>query len=205
MQRVDLRRRYGNLYRPSAKVPAMVDVPRLRFLMIEGVDPIGTPAYLDAESALVGLAHTARFGAKRSLDIVFPVMPLEALFWQADGGGVDPHVTANPYEWRLQILLPDEVSSEFIDEMRVKLAAKRDPARLSETFVRTFTEGAAVQITHIGEHSQESATADLLSRFAAERGREIVGPRHEIYLGDHTRAALEARKTVVRYGVRRAS
>ncbi|MDP2233600.1 MAG: GyrI-like domain-containing protein, partial [Actinomycetota bacterium] len=51
---------------------------------------------------------------------------------------------------------------------------------------------------------EEPATVQRLLAFAAERGYEVTGKHHEIYLGDPNRAAAEKLKTLLRYGVRKA-
>src|SRR5512135_545633 len=92
MRTLDLRKQFKSLYRPSAKVPEVVDVPELAFLMVdgrigEGETPGVSPAFKEAIQALYGAAYTLKFMAKqRKPDAVdYPVMALEAIWWVEDG------------------------------------------------------------------------------------------------------------------------
>jgi len=84
------------------------------------------------------------------------------------------------------------------------VATKKNPPRLADIRLQTFSEGPSVQILHVGPYSQEPATVARLFSFAEEHGYDITGRHHEIYLGDPNRAAAEKLKTILRYGVRKA-
>jgi hypothetical protein len=99
------------------------------------------------------------------------------------------------------IMLPDEVSAEFVDEARAKVAAKKDLPRLGDIRVQTYSEGTSVQILHIGPYSSETPTVHRLLAFAQQRGHQIAGSHHEIYLNDPTRTVPAKLKTVLRYPV----
>lgn len=204
MPDLDLKRRYAALYKPSAKVPMVVDVPPLRFLMLDGHGPYGaaSPRFTESVQALYTLAYQVKFAAKR-LDLVYPVMPLEGLYWQigADMGTApsSPEETA----WRLMILLPGEVDGDIVDATREKAIAKKGLPRLADVRVQTFSEGTCVQVMHLGPYADEPATVERLLSFATEKGLKPTGPHHEIYLSDPGRTAPEKMKTVLRYGVTR--
>lgn len=203
MELLDLNKRYGGLYKPSAKVPALVEVPPLRFLMIDGEGGVGGPAFQDAMQALYGLAYPVKFAAKKELELSYRVMPAEGLYWSDDYDGT-PGVTPVQLDrltWRLMILLPDEVPGELVEVTRATVTAKKNPPRLDEIRVQTFSEGLSVQILHIGPYADEVPTATRLHEFAAEKKLDITGVHHEIYLGDPSRSAPEKLKTILRYGV----
>ncbi len=89
MQTADLRRQWPQLYTASS-APALVDVPELSCLMIDGHgDPNTAPEYAEAVQALYSVAYTIRFALKRgtgtdSDPVDAPVMPLEGLWWVPD-------------------------------------------------------------------------------------------------------------------------
>ncbi len=204
MDVIDLRKRFPTLFKPSAKVALVVDVPPLRFLMLDGVGGVGGPAFQASMQALYGLAYPVKFAAKKRLDVAFRVPPSEGLYWDADEGPLVTPASPERTAWRLMIMLPEEVPGDLVESTREKVAAKKDLARLSDIRVQTFSEGTSVQIMHIGPYADETPTVQRLLAFAAEKGFEVAGSHHEIYLSDPNKSAPEKLKTVVRYPVRRS-
>jgi len=203
MPLLDLKSELGHLYKPSPKVPSVVDVPPLRFLMLDGVGGVGGDDFQDAIRTLYGLAYPVKFAAKKQLDLAYPVMPLEGLYSDPQGESEFTTTAAADLAWRLMILLPDAVPGELVDETRAVVAAKKDLPRLADVRVQTFSEGRSVQIMHIGPYDKETPTVNRLLAFAAEKGFAVTGLHHEIYIGDPNKAAPEKLKTVLRYGVSR--
>jgi len=197
-------RALAKLYKPDAKVPVLVDVPPLRFLQLEGAGDIGGATFQEAVAALYALAYAVKFAAKKQLSLTYKVSPLEGIYWRDDDAeGFEP-ADRSTMSWRLMIMLPDGVSGEFVETIRPKVAAKKNPPRLADIRLQTFSEGRSVQILHIGPYADETSTVQRLFRFAEEAGYNITGDHHEIYLGDPNRAVVEKLKTVLRYGVRKA-
>ena len=200
---LDLKKRYSALYKPSASAPVAVEVPPLRFLMIDGLGDVGGPDFQLSMGALYGLAYTVKFSAKKTLALSYPVMPSEGLYWDVEGGPGTPPASPASTAWRLMILLPDQVSADLVDEVRAKVAAKKDVPRLGDVRVQTYSEGMSVQVLHLGPYADETPTVGRLFAFAQERGYEVVGSHHEIYLNDPNRTAPAKLKTVLRYPVRK--
>src|SRR5690606_19273974 len=66
MQKIDHKKELKHLYNPSTKEVAIVDVPEMRFLMIDGEgDPNRAPTYAEAVEALYALAYTLKFMVKK--------------------------------------------------------------------------------------------------------------------------------------------
>jgi len=203
MEVLDIRKRLAKLYKPSARLPVLVKVPPMRFLMIDGKGGIGAEGFQDAVKALYGLAYPVKFAAKKQLHLVYPVMSLEGLYWNAEGGDDIELDDRDALSWRLMIMLPDAVGGDLVERTREKVASKKDLARLGDVRVQTFSEGPSVQILHVGPYADEAPTVRRLYEFAAEQGYEINGAHHEIYQSDPNRAAQEKLKTVLRYPVRK--
>lgn len=205
MKTFELKKMYSALYKPSAVAPVILDVPPLRFLMIDGIGDVGGSVFRESMTALYGLAYPVKFAAKKQLSLSYPVMPSEGLYWDADAGpGISP-VSADRTAWRLMLLLPDAVSSEFVDEVRDKVRVKKTLPQLDQIRVQTFSEGESVQILHLGPYAHETPNVCRLLAFAEERGYQAVGSHHEIYLNDPNKTAPEKLKTVLRYAVRKHS
>ncbi len=86
MTTLDLRKQWKHLYAPSAKKVELVDVPELKFVMLDGriepgEAPGSSPGFGEAMAALCGAAYTLKFMSKlRKEDpIDYPVMALEGL------------------------------------------------------------------------------------------------------------------------------
>jgi len=200
---IDLKKQFAALYKPSAKVPSIVEVPPFRFLMIDGIGDVGGETFQPAVQGMYALAYSTKFEAKKRLGLTYPVMPLEGLYWDPEGARDFTPDQAASLCWRLLLLLPEEVPAEFVEEVRAKVAAKKDLPRLADVRVQTFSEGTSVQIMHVGPYAEEPPTIERLLGFAEDRGYVVTGKHHEIYLGDPRRSAPEKLKTVLRYGVQR--
>ena len=202
MEKLDLRRDLKYLYQPGTKQPVIVDVPTMRFLTVDGVGGVGQSGFQQAIGALFTLGYPVRFGAKKRLEIDYPVMPLEGLYWNADGGFEFDSTRPERMAWKLMMMVPDVIPDDFIEAIRAEVAQKKDPPRLAGVRKETLTEGPSVQIMYVGPYDAETPTIQRMLAFAAEQGYEVAGAHHEIYIGDPNRAAPEKLKTVLRYGVR---
>ncbi len=101
MAALDLKKTYKHLYAPSAKASAVVDVPPMTFLMVDGAgDPNTAPDYVVAIEALYTLSYTLKFALKRE-GLDYAVMPLEGLWWAED-------MTQFRMDERTQLALDDD-------------------------------------------------------------------------------------------------
>ncbi|EHY90201.1 GyrI-like domain-containing protein [Saccharomonospora azurea] len=180
----------------------VVDVPELRYLMIDGHgDPNTSPAYVDAIEALYPLAYRLKFASKRAgRDHV--VMPLEGLWWADDMDAFTSARDKSRWHWTLMIMVPDWIDRETFAEAVDQVAATRSPRRLSEVRLDTLSEGRCVQTLHVGSYDDE---ADVLARmhheFIPAHGFALTGRHHEIYLSDARRVAPEKLRTILRQPV----
>jgi hypothetical protein len=211
MKTLDLRKRYKHLYQPSAKEPVLVQVPRLRFAMIDGAiekgsEPGKSPSFAEATQALYGISYTLKFMLKKRKTnaVDYPVMALEGLWWVEDG--VFDIAIKDNWFYTLMILQPEIVTQEIFQEGREQVRTKRgDSDSLSRLRLADFEEGLCVQIMHIGPYASEPATVERMRVFAQEHGYRdgvgLGGKHHEIYLGDPRKADPSKLKTVLRHPV----
>jgi len=207
MEKLDLRKELKYLYSPSAKKVELVDVPKFKFLMIDGaIEPGQGPgtSLLFAENmqALYNAAYTLKFMVKQRKEnpVDYPVMALEGLWWVEDGH-FDINVKDNWF-YTVMILQPDLVTpalfKEALAQMRKKKGEQPAFARLR---LESFKEGCCVQVMHIGPYAEEPATVAKMDAFAAEQGYVKTGKHHEIYLGNPLRADPAKLKTILRHPV----
>ena len=196
------------LYMPSHKHPAIVEVPELAFLMVDGRgDPNTSEQFRDAIQALYSAAYTLKFSLKKTdPERDFKVAPLEGLWWtEGEPPSLDDlRRDADSWSWTAMIAVPDTVTAEEVAGALETAARKKDLPAAPLLRLERFEEGLAAQIMYVGPYSEEAPTIERLHAWAAGQGYELRGRHHEIYLGDPRRTAPERLKTVLRHPVRPA-
>ncbi len=197
--KLDLKKELKSFYNPSAKEAATVDVPPFNFLMIDGAgDPNTAPEYVQAVEALYGVAYNLKFALKKGeMEIDYPVMPLEGLWWADDPSAFTLERKGDWY-WTMMILQPECVTQALVAEAVERVAAKKSVPAASKLRLESFHEGLAAQILHIGPWAAEGPTIARLHQYIVENGCCSAGKHHEIYLGDPRRTAPDKLKTIVR-------
>jgi hypothetical protein len=202
----DLVKLHRSLYSPSAKHPAIVEVPGLAFLMVDGRgDPNASEAYDQALEALYSVAYTLKFSLKKAdPERDFKVAPLEGLWW---GDAAAPSMAElqrerDAWNWTMMIAVPDEVTKGEVAAAADAAARRRELPAAELLRLQRLEEGLAAQIMHLGPYAEEAPTIARLHDFVAAQGYALRGRHHEIYLGDPRRTAPERLKTVLRHPVR---
>ncbi|MCP4319566.1 MAG: hypothetical protein GY789_27175 [Hyphomicrobiales bacterium] len=205
MEKIDFKKTMKSLFAPSAKGFAIVDVPPLQFLMIDGKgrpDPDPQTEYAQALAALYPVAYKLKFLSKKTLGRDYVVPPLQALWW-ADDMSVFVSGDKDQWQWIVMIMQPDWVGQAHVDEVLKTVAASNDLPALKKLRMETYREGRSVQIMHIGSYADEGPTLKRLhEEFLPDNGLVENGHHHEIYLGDPRKTAPEKLKTVLRQPVR---
>lgn len=210
----DFKKTYKDLYLPKTK-PAFIEVPQMRFIMVEGKgDPNTSDYYKAALEVLYGMSYSIKMGKKGDIqpegyfDYVVP--PLEGLWW-FEGNSFDGNVIGRKEEfnWVMMIRQPDFVTIEVFETAKVTLTKKKPQIDTTIARLEDFTEGLCAQIMHIGSYDDESPTVAVLEEFINTNGyrTEMSGLRqhHEIYLSDPRKTAPEKLKTVIRHPVVRSN
>lgn len=210
MEKLDLKKRYKDLYNPSPKQVVAVKVPRFHFIMVDGKIPAGIPVdqapdYQNALETLYGLSFTIKFLCKRRKKnpVDYIVMPLEGLWWFK--GSHKQFTVSRQDEWYFtaMIMQPAPVTQAAFEEGRESLRAKKNPAMLDAARFEAFEEGWSMQVMHLGPYANEAPTIERMVTFGAENGYKVHGKHHEIYLGDPRRTAPSKLKTVLRHPIRK--
>ncbi len=209
---IDFKKKDKIYYAPST-APELIDVPSMRFLMVDGKgDPNTAQAYADALAALYGLSYAikmSKMGGKQPQGYYdFVVPPLEGLWWTAEG--VYDGVTQkdkSKFRWTSMIRQPDFVTLPVLEEAKASLAKKKPGMDTSLVRLEDFAEGLCVQVMHLGPYDDEPATVRKMDVYMAKEGYlqdfSMSRHHHEIYLGDPRKTAPEKLKTVIRHPIRR--
>jgi hypothetical protein len=188
----------------AGRVPELVRVPELTFVMIDGHgDPNTSAQYGDAIQALYGLSYTLKCGLKRELGLTYRVGPLEGLWWADDMAEFSIGCKAD-WHWTAMIAQPDAVTPERFERARDEVGRKKGLPGLQWARLERFDEGLAAQVLYRGPYSDEGPTIERLHRFIGELGYAFDGrhqKHHELYLGDPRRSAPEKLRTIIRQPV----
>ncbi|MDG4808754.1 GyrI-like domain-containing protein [Micromonospora sp. WMMD1120] len=200
--KVDFRRTL-DAYRAQRGRFRLVDVPDMRYLMVDGHgDPNTAPAFTEAIETLYPVAYTLKFASKRDLGRDYVVPPLEGLWWAEDMTSFTTARDKSLWNWTLLLMVPDWIDESMVAAAVGQAGAKRRPARLDDVRVQTLSEGRCVQTLHIGSFDDETAVlAHLHDEFIPGNGLRMSGRHHEIYLSDFRRVAPDRRRTILRQPV----
>ncbi|WP_316858844.1 GyrI-like domain-containing protein [uncultured Cohaesibacter sp.] len=202
MEKVDFKKIYKTLYKPSAKRVEFVEVPQFNFLMIDGEgDPNKAQAFQDAIEALYSLSYTLKFMVKKGeIGKDYGVMPLEGLWWVEDMSAFSVE-NKDGWQWTLMMMQPDFITKAMVGDAFAEVERKKSPTALGKVRFEAFGEGRAAQILHVGPFTEEGPTVEKLHAFIEQSGLGRTGKHHEIYLSDTRRADPAKWKTIIRQPV----
>ncbi len=201
MEKIDLKKKYKELYSPSKKEFALIQVPPLQYLMVDGVgDPNTSQRYLDAIQTLYGLSYGLKFHLKKTQEVDYTVMGLEGLWWTPNMSDFSTENKA-AWHWTAMILQPEFVTQAHFDAIRSDLIAKGKAPLAAETRLEPYDEGLSAQILYLGAYADEGPTIAAMHHFIHEQGAELRGKHHEVYLSDARRVAPEKNRTILRQPV----
>jgi len=201
--KVDFKKRYKTLFKPSSRAFELIEVPPLQYLMVDGQGSPAGPEYAAALEALYPMAYTLKFFSKLELGRDYVVPPLQALWW-AEDWSVFVRRDKDAWQWTAMILQPEWLTAEHVEQARQGVARKKDPPSLDRVRLETYDEGLSVQILHLGSYDDETETLRRLhEEYLPAQGLVETGKHHEIYLSDPRKVAPEKLKTVLRQPVKR--
>lgn len=203
MNKIDFKKELKQLYSPAAKSPILVEVPDMKFLMIDGEgDPNTSEDFPNAIETLYGLSYKLKFMLKssRTLENDYVVPPLEGLWWTDDMNqfSVD---NKSIWKWTMMIMQPEFILEEHVGNAIQEVKAKKEPPNLTKVRFERYYEGLSAQIMHLGPYSEEKPTIDKLHSFILDKGYKMQGKHHEIYLSDPRKSVPEKMKTIIRQPV----
>jgi hypothetical protein len=208
----DFKKEFKVMYNPKTE-PSIIDVPTMRFLMVDGKgDPNTSAEYEAAVEALYTISYSIKMSKMSGntpdgcFDFVVP--PLEGL-WDVYDENYTGGIPANKsqFVWTLMLRAPEFAAPEALEAAKASSAKKKPDVDTSHVQLEDFTEGLRVQIAHIGSYDDEPQTAAKMDAFATANGYAIDFAsgrlHHEIYLGDPRKTAPEKLKTVLRHPIRK--
>jgi len=198
--KVDLKKELKHLYHPSAKTVSVVNVPSMKFLMIDGRgNPNTSPQYAQAVEALFALAYALKFKIKKSgAGVDYAVMPLEGLWWTEDMSQFNLN-DKEAWQWTMMIMQPDYITADLFAKALPEVEKKRNNnAALKRVRFESYHEGLSAQIMHHGSYAEEAPTIAQLHEYITQGGNRPRGKHHEIYLNDPRKTQPAKLLTVIR-------
>lgn len=205
MEKIDYKKALKSLFDAPKGRFARVDVPRLRYVMVDGHgDPNTSPAWQSAVAWLFSVSYAMKFAAKREFGSDYVVPPLEGL-WCADDPADFVARRKERWRWTMMIMVPDFIGADLFDaaiaKARTKLGAPPDTLRLE-----SLTEGLSLQTLHVGRYDDEGPIlAHLHDEVMPAEMLDFNGRHHEIYLSDARRTAPDKLRTILRQPVKVAA
>lgn len=206
MNKVDYKKDYKDLYLPKQS-PAIVTVPSMNFIMLEGSgDPNGEDFAL-AMAALYSLSYAVKMSYK-SKDVPegyyeYTVFPLEGEWDLVDK--TLPSTVKSNYAYNIMIRQPEFLTPALFERFLTETKKKKPNAFLDKARFDTITEGLCCQMLHIGSYDDEPASFEQMEQFCVENGYKRASKKHrEIYISDPRKSAPEKLKTVLRFKAEKA-
>lgn len=205
--KLDYKKEYKDLYLPGRK-PMLIEVPEMRFFMMDGQGEPGGAQYQAALQALYALSFTIKMsklgGNQPEGYFEYVVPPLEGL-WSFPGGVFDLNCPREEWLWTSMIRQPEFVTEEVFRWAVAECRRKKPEVDVSGVRFEALEAGLCVQMMHVGPYSDEPASLNKMRAFMHENGYSLWNDEthrhHEIYLSDPRRTAPERLKTVLRLPV----
>ncbi|WES64678.1 GyrI-like domain-containing protein [Microbacter sp. GSS18] len=200
--KVDLKKEIASYTAPRGRFE-IVEVPPLRYLMIDGHGAPAGPAFADAITTIYGVAYPLKFLSRRELDRDYVVPPLEALWWADDMTSFTVDRDTSQWSWTCLSLVPEWMPAELVDRA-IATAAEKGAPSIGSVRLEDLIEGTCVQTLHVGSFDDEGPVlARMHDEFIPGQGLSMTGRHHEIYFSDFRRTDPAKLRTLLRQPVRR--
>ena len=182
MTDAEMKARLNELYLPPTTDFVLVDVPEMRFVMIDGHNAADRSALDHAVKWLFAALYPIKRAARERMGKNFVEPPLEGLWWADD---MEDLVRGNreKLNWRMMIVFePDWLTAEMFDDavasVKARLGDPPPPLRLDH-----LHEGLSAQIMHVGPCEEaRPILARLHHEYLPRHDLVPSGFHHEIYL-----------------------
>jgi hypothetical protein len=204
-KKFDFKKEYPELYKPSTKIITIINVPTMKFFMIDGVgDPNTSEEYKHAIECLYAVSYALKMKIVKkqtpSKDYVVP--PLEGLWYMDDMRNWDVN-NKDSWQWTMMIRIPDFVSKNQIERARTIAQESKNPIALPLLYIKEYSEGISVQLMHLGRYDAEAPNIAKMHKYAIDNGYILAGKHHEIYLSDPRKGDPSKRKTILRQPIKK--
>jgi hypothetical protein len=194
---------YRKYYQPKSK-PALLDVPSMTYVVINGSGDPNGEEFAQATEALYSLAYAVKMSYKKPSPpkgyYEYKVFPLEGEWDLVDT--TKPLADKSNYSYQLMIQQPDFLIQELFDAFLAETRRKKNNPKLDKLRLETIADGLCCQMLHIGPYDAEPASFAEMQAFCDQQGYRRLSKTHkEIYLSDPRKTVPEKMKTILRFQV----
>jgi hypothetical protein len=201
--KVDYKKTYKELYSPKA-IPAIVSVPKIEFVMIDGKGDPNGEKFARAIEALYSFSYAVKMSYKSSEVPAgyydYKVFPLEGIWDLADKNKA---VTdKSNYQYTIMIRQPEFLTKKMFERFLREAKKKKPNECLDKIYFAEIEEGLCCQMLHIGSYDTEPVSFAMMEKFCSENGYKRSFKTHrEIYLSDPRKTEASKLKTILRFRI----
>ena len=153
-EKIDLKKALKYLYKPSAKAPKIVEIPSMKFLLIDGTgNPNTSKDYQAAVEALYGVSYSLKFTSKKELGRDYVVMPLEGLWWGTPMGKHEfSEEDKDKFKWTMMVMHPDFITQEQVKKAIEQVERKKGLKDLDQLRFEAYKEGLKVKVINAAKN-----------------------------------------------------
>jgi len=195
MDKFDFQKELKHLYASTKKVPTLVEVPKMNFIMFEGVGHPNDKDFQLGAEAVFTISYLLKFEVvRKKLNKDYKVMPMEVV-WNLDrSNGIS-------FTWTMMIMQPFFITGVmFRDAVELSIEKKKNIEHTRLRF-EAYEGGLCVQAFHLGDYKKMNDTLNNMISFADEKQLNCERDTHDIYLNDSRKTKTENLKTIMRVKV----
>lgn len=190
MKKIDIKLAHAEIYNPDKGVIKVIDIPKMRFLAIEGYGKPTEKNFQDATQTIYNVAYALKYLVRKEMNLEYSVMPLEVI-WDLDNPDKE-------FGWTMMIMQPPYVNQKLYEKSFeiLKASDKTLPLEADIKFIE-YKAGLVIQALHIGPYDKMNDTLALMKAYAEENESNTEDNTHDIYLNDARKTLPERLKTVM--------
>lgn len=199
MENFDIKKIYKDQYSASSRRIKVVNVPAIKFLMIDGV---GNPNVEEfkLKSKVLKLIFKEIKELEKHKGVICNPPPIEGVWDTYDNSQFD--VTRKKLiKFTLMMALPDTVDENRIQTIKETLVTKSENPYILDVYFKIVEEGKCVQLLHRGPYNTDIHSTKTIMEYITVENMKLTGLHHEIYLNNADKVAKEDLKMIVRYAV----
>lgn len=190
-----------NLY-GAKKNPTLINIPKQKYIMINGMGNPNDTDFSNRVSALYSLAYAIKMLYKKSSiseEIQdYTVYPLEGIWKRIE----DSELIKENLEYTIMIRQPDFISEEMVNIALGQVKKKKLSPFYDEMLFKSMQDGQCVELLHVGAFDDEPISFEKMNQFMKEQGlTQSTNYHREIYLNNANRVEKSKLKTILRYPV----